>query len=662
MTRSKTRRSFRPAFDTLENRDVPAFIASQQTLVPPPAASLAPPVLIASQQVLTPPLLNAAEVNALLDRASLATASNDAIIVVVDRNGTILGVRIEGGVDAALLANLDTRVFAIDGAVAKARTAAFFANDTAPLTSRTVQYISQSTITEREVQSNPNITDATSTDRGPGYVAPIGTGGHFPPNVAYTPQVDLFEIEHTNRDSFLNPGPDHVKGTADDLAINNRFNVAAFAPGKNVLAPLSYGEAILTAAQQRNPAFNHYQSRGIATLPGGVPLYEYGTLVGGIGVFFPGRTGFATEENSSLSLLFNPNRPDRTLEAEFMALAAEGGSSQLGLRVGALGGVAPLPGFDFPAPRIDLVGITLDVIGPGGTQGPNFLVNYARTFLGVGMGTLAGGSLQPVNAGGALCLPGQQVPDGYLVTPHDGVGITAAQVQVIIENGIIEANKTRAQIRTPNSQTTRMVFAVTDSTGEVLGLYRMPDATVFSIDVAVAKARNTAYYNDPAQIQPQDQVPGLLAGASLTNRTFRYLAVPRFPISIEEGAPGPFSILNDPNINPATGLQNGPRLAPAAYTSVVGFDSFNVGTNFHATTDLRNQNGIVFFPGSGSVYINQRVVGGFGVSGDGVDQDDVVTTGGINGFDAPANLRADQFLVRNVRLPFRKDPRNPQRV
>ena len=75
-----------------------------------------------------------------------------------------------------------------------------------------------------------------------------------------------------------------------------------------------------------------------------------------------------------------------------------------------------------------------------------------------------------------------------------------------------------------------------------------------------------------------------------------------------------------------------------------------------------NQNGIVFFPGSGSVYINQRVAGGFGVSGDGVDQDDVVTTGGINGFDAPANLRADQFLVRNVRLPFRKDPRNPQRV
>ena len=36
--------------------------------------------------------------------------------------------------------------------------------------------------------------------------------------------------------------------------------------------------------------------------------------------------------------------------------------------------------------------------------------------------------------------------------------------------------------------------------------------------------------------------------------------------------------------------------------------------------------------------------------------------GGIKGFDAPGALRADQFFVRDVRLPFRKDPRNPQRV
>ena len=84
-------------------------------------------------------------------------------------------------------------------------TGAFFASNQAPLTSRTIQDISQSTITEREVDSNPNITDPNSTVRGPGFVAPVGVNGHFPPNVASTPQGDLFEIEHTNRDGTFAP-------------------------------------------------------------------------------------------------------------------------------------------------------------------------------------------------------------------------------------------------------------------------------------------------------------------------------------------------------------------------------------------------------------------------------------------------------------------------
>src|SRR5207248_7067295 len=117
--------------------------------------------------------------------------------------------------------------------------------------------------------------------------------------------------------------------------------------------------------------------------------------------------------------------------------------------------------------------------------------------------------------------------------PHDGVGITAAQVAQMIEQGIAEASQVRAQIRLPLGNRTRMVFAVADSTGAVLGLYRMPDATVFSIDVAVAKARNVAYYDDPAQLLTVDQVPGIPAGASFTARTFRYLAQPRLPEGID---------------------------------------------------------------------------------------------------------------------------------
>src|SRR5262245_55847829 len=131
MREAKQPAPYRPELERLEGRCVPA--------------------LIVSQNAFAPPLLSATEVLQLLNRASVATQSNDGIIAIVDRQGNILGVRVETGVSAALQANPDLLAFAIDGAVAKARTAAFFANNDAPLTSRTVGFISQSTITEREV-------------------------------------------------------------------------------------------------------------------------------------------------------------------------------------------------------------------------------------------------------------------------------------------------------------------------------------------------------------------------------------------------------------------------------------------------------------------------------------------------------------------------------
>jgi uncharacterized protein GlcG (DUF336 family) len=629
---------YRPFVEVLENRTAPALLAAELPPITPP-----PPPAPADTEV-----LQASQVDTLLQRAAAATAGDNAIVAVVDRNGRVLGVRVEGNVSSQITSNPTTLTFAVDGALAEARTGAFFANDTAPLTSRTVQFISQSTITQREVQSNPDISDPNSTLRGPGFVAPVGVGGHFPPGVNNTPQVDLFEIEHTNRDSLVTPGSPTLKPS--------RFNVPLqFIPaGQELFAPESYGfvSGILPTAQ----------ARGIGTLPGGIPIYENGVLVGGIGVFFPGTTGFATEENSSLGATYDPTKPDLSVEAEFVALAAVGGSSAAGVPIGTLGGVAPLPGFDLPFGRIDLAGITLPIIGPGGLQGPANLLAAAQSF-GVGQGNPSSGTNLPVDTSGDLFLDGLPVPSGWLVTPHDGVGITAAQVTQIINQGIAAANLTRAQIRAPEGQTARMVFAVADKAGQIVGLYRMPDATVFSIDVAVAKARNVAYYDDPSQLQPQDQVPGLPAGTALTNRTFRYLAEPRFPEGIDGSPPGPFSILNDPGINPTNGLETGPPLPASDYTSVLGFDSFNPQTNFHAPTNPANQNGIVFFPGSSPVYVDQGsgpvLAGGFGVSGDGVNQDDFVTTSGILGFSAPDALRADNFFVQNVRLPYQEFPSNP---
>jgi uncharacterized protein GlcG (DUF336 family) len=591
------------------------------------------------------------DVQTLLARAAAASPHQDAVIVVVDRGGRILGVRVEAGVLPVIGSNLAALTFFVDGALAEARTAAFFANDQAPLTSRTVQFISQSTITQREVESNPSIADPNSPLRGPGFVAPVGLGGHFPPNVPDTPPVDLFGIEHTNRDTTMK----------DNHALPSRFNVpvafipATIPPNERLAPPDSYGYI--------SGFFPAAQPRGIGTLPGGIPIYKNGELVGGIGVFFPGRTGYATEENSRLSATFNPALPDRSLEAEWMAFAAVGGDPALGLPVGALAGVQPVKGVAFPllpGQRIDLAGITLDVVGPGGSAGPGALVKYG---LSLGLGDPNSGVNERVNPAGATFLAGTPVPDGWLVVPHAGGGLSAADVVRLINQGIAQANQTRAQIRLPLGSLTRMVFAVSDSAGDVLGLFRMPDATIFSIDVAVAKARNVAYYDDPAQLQPIDQIAGLPRGVSFTNRTFRYTAQPRFPEGIDGTPPGPHSILNDPGINPANGLDVGPPLPASVYQSVYGHDSFNPGTNFHDPFNPDNQNGIVFFPGSSGVYKpaggTSAIVGGLGVSGDGVNQDDVVTAFAAAGFGPPTNLRADQFFVRGVRLPYQNFSRNP---
>ncbi len=151
-------------------------------------------------------------------------------------------------------------------------------------------------------------------------------------------------------------------------------------PGGNLVAPESYGQVtgILPTAQ----------SRGIATLPGGIPLYKNAraALVGGIGVFFPGTTGYATEENSKLNtpLLYDQHKPDLSDVAEYMAFVAAGGSVPAGYPLnGPVNGAPALPAFTEPFGRIDLAGITLDLFGHDGLEGIKNLLNFGAT-LGAG--------------------------------------------------------------------------------------------------------------------------------------------------------------------------------------------------------------------------------------------------------------------------------------
>jgi uncharacterized protein GlcG (DUF336 family) len=628
--------------------------------------------------------LTPADVQNLLDRAAASNNNQGAIIVVMDRGGRLLGVRVENGV-ALTGATLN---FAIDGAMAEARTAAFFANGQLPITSRTVQFISQSTMTQREIESIPSLLNApgaaSSTIAGPGFVAPIEIGGHFPPGVSFTPQVDLYDIEATNRDSTIQ----HT--AAGPVLLPARFNInPAFIPPADTTAlpsligvpPSQYLTPPNSYSFLLNPKDTNAVGRGIGTLPGGIPIYKTDgngnvELVGGIGIFFPGKTGFADEENSNLSANYDVNKPDLAAEAEAMAFAAVGGAPGVGLGIGSINGVPQLSDLSVGVPltpqnmRVDLVGITLNVVGPLGINGPQIVFNLAeQQILAAGLAGINASNIQeittaePVNNMGALYLAGRAVPSGWLVAPHDGVGITAGEVNQIIQQGIAQANLTRAAIRLPLNSTTKMVFAVCDVNGNIVGLYRMPDATIFSIAVAVAKARNVAYYNNAAQLQPIDQLPGVVPGTALTNRSFRYLAEPRFPEGIDGAPPGPFSILNDGGTDPRTGLNIGPPLPASAFNSVQGHNAFVPDSNFHDPFNPLNQDGIVFFPGSSGVYTGGNLIGGFGVSGDGVDQDDVVTTLGIgppNGFAAPLNIRIDNVFVRGIRVPYSKFNRNPE--
>jgi uncharacterized protein GlcG (DUF336 family) len=179
-----------------------------------------------------------------------------------------------------------------------------------------------------------------------------------------------------------------------------------------------------------------------------------------------------------------------------------------------------------------------------------------------------------------------------------------------------------------------MVIAVSDLAGTILAVFRMPDATVFSIDVAATKARNVVYFSSATR-NPGD-MPGFPLGFSMTARTIGFGAMPLFPPGIDGTSPGPF--FGD-----------------------FRRDVLNVCTQARDPNNLGNQSGIVFFPGSIGIYSGGTLVGGLGVSGDGVEQDDLVTAAGVTpNFVAPPSIRADRVLIGGVRLPFFKFPRNPE--
>ncbi|HLK06066.1 MAG TPA: heme-binding protein [Candidatus Acidoferrum sp.] len=473
--------------------------------------------------------LTAAEVTNIATAAAAAVSTDTLVIAVVDRQGKVLGVFHKAGAPtgALSLGNFSLMENADDVAVELARTGAFFSNNQAPLTSRTVRFIS---------------------------------GIHLPPGVMNQPPADLYGIENTNRGCTLSA----------------ELQTHGFLPSTPVSGVKPLG--IITGKKDTN------DSDPTTVNPGGIPIYRGNVLVGGIGV-----TG-------------------GTMDADEYAAFVGATSNGFGGFFGAL----PPPGAVF------LGGVVLPAVT--NTTPPN----------GIGPGTATGGTWV------VAATNGTGTPEfGDLVVPKTGSALSAADVKTILDNAENEAKLTRAAIRLPEGSRARMVIAVADLDGTIIGLRRMDDSTVFSIDVAASKARNMVYFNSSARSAAD--LNGVPTGTAVTNRTISFGSQPLFPPGIDDSPlnPGPFFnlYLNDTAKPCSQGLGSG--LASG------------------------NNSGIVFFPGSAGLYKNGVLVGGLGVSGDGVDQDDFVTSAGTAGFEAPTAIRADQVLIEGVRLPYFKFPRNP---
>ncbi|HKO58985.1 MAG TPA: heme-binding protein [Thermoanaerobaculia bacterium] len=509
------------------------------------------------------------EVQAIVEEAAAALAVDTATIAVVDRAGRPLAVFRQLHADP----NNDNL------AVGVARTAAFFSHNQAPLSSRTVRFIS---------------------------------GIHFPPGVVNASNAALYGIENTNRGCDLN-----IKWNTTLISSQCMPRARSF---KNSGLPCDFstragcGPGIVTGKQQPDDGDSGSLNAG------GIPLYRIppdglvdategrvsqGKLVGGIGVVGIGG--------------------DPQL-AEFAAVTGAFGALNQGK-----GPIVPVPQYPLPQPgNVFIDGVRLPFLGtdqrlafnsdglPIGLQRPD----------GTSPGTKSGAFVFGPSFGGCAA-------NGYLAGPYAGGALSMADVDGIVQRAVAAAKKTRGGIRLPLNSYARMVISVADTEGNILALYRMPDATVFSIDVAVAKARNVVYFSTDAT--DLDGVPG---GTAVTNRTIGFGAQPLFPPGIDSDVfdvdPGPFFDLFLFDLaNPCSQGSQPPN---------------------------PNQSGIVFFPGATPLYSGNTLAGGLGVSGDGVEQDDYVTYLAAGSFLPPKSKWADRVKVDRVRLPMFKFPRHPEGV
>ncbi len=389
------------------------------------AAALIGDVTVGTQSGSQPALLRASDVSAILNAGIVSLSDPTLAVAVVDRAGSILGVS----------ARSDATAATHNEAVSLARTGAFFSNDQAPLSSRTVRFIS---------------------------------GIHFPPGVRNTPNAALYGIENTNRGCQLDQLGDAV---FNQPLVRPRSIAGTFGPtgAGQIAEPLPCRPSDTSGC---SPGITTGKSdikdgAGLPLMvpvnPGGLPLYRGGRVIGGIGV-------------AGVS-------PDR---AEYAAAIGATGAAGTGITTAiAFPDPLPAPGAVF------LDGLRLPFFSD--------CISSACVLAAVRRppnGAVAGSPAGVTSVVGPR--DGIDAPEGYVIGPVGSTvagGLSVDEVRRLIEQAVARANVTRAGIRLPLGQATRMIIAVSDQSGKLLAAFRMPDATFFSFDVATAKARNAYYFS-----------------------------------------------------------------------------------------------------------------------------------------------------------------------
>ncbi|HEX8495162.1 MAG TPA: heme-binding protein [Pyrinomonadaceae bacterium] len=341
--------------------------------------------------------------------------------------------------------------------------------------------------------------------------------------------------------------------------------------------------------------------------------------------------------------------------------------------------------FDVPFEEVIAVSAVRGYETPQLIRGDNILVNGIRLpFVNVGQ-PLAPQTIPFANLPGSLDSPirGAQVSQfapatvggingeadpqffPFINSPVGGANsLTAADVNTIISHAAQQANITRAGIRQPLGSSARVSIAVVDVNGTVLGIFRTMDAPVFGFDVSVQKARGAVFFS-------RADAGALLRGAgfgsyvtraavdgvnldgsiALTTRSVGFLHRPLYPDGINNTGAGPlstefpqWSVFN-------VGLQL--DLIKANFQAAL------LGANVRCSSIPNLANGTQIFAGSVPLYKNNVLVGAIGISGDGIDQDDIIAAAGAVGYAPAPAIRADQFIIRGTRLPFVKFPRSP---